>query len=30
MVMICRDSRTGLKIECGKPGAVMVGMKPAP
>jgi hypothetical protein len=27
-VMVCRDSRTGAKAECGAAGAVMVGMKP--
>ncbi|HEY2178802.1 MAG TPA: hypothetical protein VGH15_09495 [Caulobacteraceae bacterium] len=26
-VMICRNSQTGAKAECGTPGAVMVGMK---
>lgn len=28
MVMICRNSQTGQKVECGTPNAVMVGMKP--
>ncbi len=27
-VMICKSSRTGLKVRCGTPDAVMVGMKP--
>jgi hypothetical protein len=26
-VMICRNSQTGAKAECGTPNAVMVGMK---
>ena len=26
--MICRNSQTGAKAECGTPGAVMVGMEP--
>jgi hypothetical protein len=26
-VMVCRNSRTGAKAECGTPDAVMVGMK---
>ena len=25
--MICRNSQNGLKVECGTPNAVMVGMK---
>jgi hypothetical protein len=25
--MICRDSQTGAKAECGTPNAVMVGIK---
>ena len=29
MVMICKNSQTGLNVECGTPNAVMVGMKPA-
>jgi hypothetical protein len=29
MKMICRSSQTGVKAECGTPGAVMVGMEPA-
>lgn len=29
MKMVCRDSGTGAKAECGTPGAVMVGMAPA-
>ncbi|HEY1415630.1 MAG TPA: hypothetical protein VGF42_07060 [Caulobacteraceae bacterium] len=28
MVMVCRNSQTGQKAECGTPNAVMVGMKP--
>ena len=28
MVMVCRNSQTGQKVECGTPNAVMVGMKP--
>jgi hypothetical protein len=28
MEMVCRNSQTGAKAECGSPGAVMVGMKP--
>ena len=28
MVMVCRNSQTGAKADCGSPGAVMVGMKP--
>jgi hypothetical protein len=28
MVMVCRNSQTGQKAECGTPDAVMVGMKP--
>lgn len=28
MVMVCRNSQTGQKAECGSPDAVMVGMKP--
>ena len=27
MVMICKNSQTGLKVECGTSNAVMVGMK---
>ncbi len=26
--MICRNSQTGAKAECGTPNAVMVGMEP--
>ena len=26
-VMVCRNSQTGAKAECGTPNAVMVGMK---
>jgi hypothetical protein len=26
-VMVCRDSQTGAKAECGTPNAVMVGIK---
>jgi hypothetical protein len=25
--MVCRNSRSGRKVECGTPNAVMVGMK---
>jgi hypothetical protein len=25
--MVCRNSQTGRKVECGTPNAVMVGMK---
>jgi hypothetical protein len=28
MVMVCRNSQTGEKADCGSPNAVMVGMKP--
>jgi len=27
MKMVCRNSQTGEKVECGTPNAVMVGMK---
>jgi hypothetical protein len=27
MKMVCRSSQTGQAVECGTPGAVMVGMK---
>jgi hypothetical protein len=27
VIMICRNSQTGAKAECGAPNAVMVGMK---
>ena len=26
-IMVCRNSQTGAKAECGAPNAVMVGMK---
>ncbi len=29
MKMVCRNSQTGAKAECGSAGAVMVGMEPA-
>ena len=29
MKMVCRSSRTGLAVDCGRSDAVMVGMKPA-
>jgi hypothetical protein len=29
MKMVCRNSQTGAKAECGSPNAVMVGMEPA-
>jgi hypothetical protein len=28
MKMVCRNSKTGAKAECGSPNAVMVGMEP--
>ena len=28
MKMVCRNSQTGAKAECGSPNAVMVGMAP--
>src|SRR5579863_9108790 len=28
MEMVCRNSQTGQKVECGTPNAVMVGMRP--
>jgi hypothetical protein len=29
MKMVCRNSQSGAKAECGTPNAVMVGMEPA-
>jgi hypothetical protein len=28
MKMVCRNSQTGAKAQCGSPNAVMVGMAP--